>query len=269
MTQAAIRKLIADSITTALEAQAANMENAKNTNKNPYPREAPLARKCSYKEFMSCQPFNFKGLEGAVGLIRWFEHTKLVFSFSNRTEDYKVKLATDRGFIRPSTLPWGALVLFVKKKDGSFKMCIDYRELNKLTVKNRYPLPRIDDLFDQLQGSSIYLKIDLRSGYHQLRVSDEDIPKTAFKTRHIIDSQGLHVDHDKIEADKNWVSPTTPTKIRQFLGIDDYYRVFIKDFSKIAKSLTEVTQKTRSISGAKTKRQLFNCLSKSFVKLQY
>ncbi|GJZ64283.1 putative reverse transcriptase domain-containing protein [Tanacetum coccineum] len=75
----------------------------------------------------------------------------------------------DRGFIRPSTSPWGAPVLFVKKKDGSFRMCIDYRELNKLTVKNRYPLPRIDDLFDQLQGSSVYSKIDLRSGYHQLR----------------------------------------------------------------------------------------------------
>ncbi|GJW34232.1 hypothetical protein Tco_0054264 [Tanacetum coccineum] len=84
---------------------------------------------------------------------------------------------SDRGFIRPSTSPWGAPVLFVKKKDGSFRMCIDYRELNKLTVKNRYPLPRIDDLFDQLQGSSVYSKIDLRSGYHQLRVRDEDIPK--------------------------------------------------------------------------------------------
>nr|GEU89288.1 putative reverse transcriptase domain-containing protein [Tanacetum cinerariifolium] len=248
----------------------------------------------------------------------------------------------------------GAPVLFVKKKDGSFRMCIDYRELNKLTIKNCYPLPRIDDLFDQLQGSSVYSKIDLRSGYHHLRVRDEDIPKTAFRTRyehyefqvmafgltnapavfmdlmnrvckkyldkfvivfidiliysrnkeehanhpsiilellrkeklyakfskcdfwigvvqflgHIINSQGLHVDPAKIEAVKNWASPTTPTEIRQFLGLADYYRRFIKDFSKIAKSLTELTRKTRSISGAKTKRQLFNCLSRSFVKLQ-
>ncbi|GJS73254.1 putative reverse transcriptase domain-containing protein [Tanacetum coccineum] len=90
----------------------------------------------------------------------------------------------DKGFIRPSSSPWGAPVLFVKKKDGSFWMCIDYWELNKLTVKNRYPLPRIDDLFDQLQGSSVYSKIDLRSGYHQLRVREEDIPKTAFRTRY-------------------------------------------------------------------------------------
>ncbi|GJQ96767.1 putative reverse transcriptase domain-containing protein [Tanacetum coccineum] len=90
----------------------------------------------------------------------------------------------NRGFIRPSTSPWGSPVLFVKKKDESFRMCIDYQELNKLTVKNYYPLPRIDDLFDQLQGSSTYSKIDLRSGYHQLRVRDEDIPKTAFRTRY-------------------------------------------------------------------------------------
>nr|GFB51410.1 putative reverse transcriptase domain-containing protein [Tanacetum cinerariifolium] len=89
---------------------------------------------------------------------------------------------SDKGFIRPSSSPWGAPVLFVKKKDGSFRMCIDYRELNKLTVKNCYPLPRIDDLFDQLQGSSIHSKIDLRSGYHQLRVREADIPKTTFRT---------------------------------------------------------------------------------------
>ncbi|GKG03080.1 hypothetical protein Tco_0310716, partial [Tanacetum coccineum] len=91
---------------------------------------------------------------------------------------------SDKGFIRPSSSPWGAPFLFVKKKDGSFWMCIDYRELNKLTVKNRYPLPRIDDLFDQLQGSSVYSRIDQRLGYHQLRVREEDIPKTAFRTRY-------------------------------------------------------------------------------------
>nr|GEU80248.1 putative reverse transcriptase domain, ribonuclease H-like domain, aspartic peptidase domain protein [Tanacetum cinerariifolium] len=90
----------------------------------------------------------------------------------------------EKGFIRPSSSPWGAPVLFVKKKDGSFRMCIYYCELNKLTVKNRYPLPRIDDLFDQLQGSSMYSKIDLQSRYHQLHIKEADIPITAFRTRY-------------------------------------------------------------------------------------
>ncbi|GJZ07986.1 putative reverse transcriptase domain-containing protein [Tanacetum coccineum] len=207
---------------------------------------------------------------------------------------------SDKGFIRPISSPWGALVLFVKKKDGSFRMCIDYRELNKLTVKNRYPLPRIDDLFDQLQGSSIYSKIDLRSGYHQLKVREQDISKTAFRTRyghyefqvmpfgltnaptdkkeheehlkailellkkeklyakfskcefwipqvqflgHVIDNRGIHVHPAKIESIKDWASPKTPTEIRQYLGLAGYYRRFIEEFSKIAKSMTKLTQK--------------------------
>ncbi|GJT56521.1 hypothetical protein Tco_0991575 [Tanacetum coccineum] len=146
---------------------------------------------------------------------------------------------SDKGFIRPSSSPWGAPVLFVKKKDGSFRMCIDYRELNKLTVKNRYPLPRIDDLFDQLQGSSVYSKIDLRSGYHQLRNEQEHeehlkqilellkkeelyakfskcefwIPKVQF-LGHVIDNKGIHVDPAKIESVKDWASPKSPTEIR-------------------------------------------------------
>ncbi|GKB31352.1 hypothetical protein Tco_0870753 [Tanacetum coccineum] len=92
----------------------------------------------------------------------------------------QLKELSNKGFIRLSSSPWGAPMLFVKKKDGSFCICIDYRKLNKLTVKNRYPLPRINDLFDQLQGSNVYSKIDLRSGYHQLRIREEDIPITSF-----------------------------------------------------------------------------------------
>ncbi|GJT04495.1 putative reverse transcriptase domain-containing protein [Tanacetum coccineum] len=123
---------------------------------------------------------------------------------------------SNKGFIRLSSSPWGTLVLFVKK-DGSFRMCINYQELNKLTVKNRYLLLRIDDLFDQLQGSNVYSKIDLRSG--------------------------IHVDPAKIESIKDWASPKTPTEIRQFLGLAGYYRRFIEGFSKIAKSMTKLTQK--------------------------
>ena len=89
-----------------------------------------------------------------------------------------------KGFIRPSTSPWGTPVLFAKKKDKTLRLCIDYRQLNRDTIKNQYPLPRIDDLFDQLRGARVYSKIDLRTGYHQLRVREADIPKTAFRTRY-------------------------------------------------------------------------------------
>ncbi|GJS54300.1 reverse transcriptase domain-containing protein [Tanacetum coccineum] len=253
----------------------------------------------------------------------------------------------DKGFIRPSSSPWGAPVLFIKKKDGSFRMCIDYKELNKLTVKNRYPLPRIDDLFDQLQGSQFFSKIDLRSGYHQLRVHKDDIPKTAFRTRyghfeftvmpfgltnapaifmdfmnrvcrpyldkfvivfidniliysktqkenvehlrlvlellkkeklyakfskcefwlrevqflgHVINGNGIHVDPSKIKAVKNWKAPRTPTEVRSFLGLAGYYHRFIENFFKIAKSLTILTQKSKTFEWGEEQELAFQTL---------
>nr|GEX86994.1 putative reverse transcriptase domain-containing protein [Tanacetum cinerariifolium] len=217
--------------------------------------------------------------------------------------EHQLKELFDKGFIIPSSSPWGAPFLFVKKKDGSFRMCIDYWELNKLTMKNRYPLSRIDDLFDQLQGSSVYSKIDLRSGYRQLRVQEKDIPKTAFRTRYghyefqvmpfsltkapavfidlmnrvckpyldkfvivFIDdiliyskSKQEHEEHLKfiLELLKKEQLYAKFSKCEfwipkvQFLGhvIDSqalagYYRRFIEGFSKIAKSMTKLTQKT-------------------------
>ncbi|GKC60086.1 putative reverse transcriptase domain-containing protein, partial [Tanacetum coccineum] len=221
----------------------------------------------------------------------------------------QLKELQDKGFIRPSSSPWGAPVLFVKKKDGSFRMIIDYKELNKLT------------------------KIDLRPGYHQLRVHDDDIPKTAFRTRyghfefivmpfgltnaptvfmdlmnrvcrpyldkfvimfiddiiiysktreehvehlrlvlellkkeklyakfskcefwlrevqflgHVINGNGIYIDPSKIKADKNWKAPRTPFEVRSFLGLAGYYRRFIENFSKIAKSLTILTRKSKT-----------------------
>nr|GEY64958.1 reverse transcriptase domain-containing protein [Tanacetum cinerariifolium] len=104
MTQTAIRQLVIDSVATALETQAETIENTNNANRNLEPREAPVAIKCSYKEFMSCQPFNFKGSEGAIGLIYWFEHTKSMFSRSNYTKDCRVKLAT--GTLTEEALSW-------------------------------------------------------------------------------------------------------------------------------------------------------------------
>jgi hypothetical protein len=88
----------------------------------------------------------------------------------------------DKGYIRPSASPCGAPVIFVSKKDGTQRMCVDYCSLNEVTIKNKYPLPRIDDLFDQLNGACVFSKIDPRSGYHQLKIRASDIPKTAFIT---------------------------------------------------------------------------------------
>ncbi|GKC71347.1 putative reverse transcriptase domain-containing protein, partial [Tanacetum coccineum] len=169
----------------------------------------------------------------------------------NRQVEFQIDLVpgAEPGFIRPSSSPWGAPVLFVKKKDGSFRMFIDYRKLKKLTVKNRHLLPRINDLFDQLQGSRVYSKIDLRSGYHQLKVCKEDIPKTAFRTcyghyefqvmpfgltnasatfmdfinrflGHMIDSEGVHVDPAKIESIKDWIARSMTTLTQKSVKFD-------------------------------------------------
>nr|GEX00346.1 retrotransposon protein, putative, Ty3-gypsy subclass [Tanacetum cinerariifolium] len=164
----------------------------------------------------------------------------------------QLKELQDKGFIRPSSLPWGALVLFVKKKDGSFRMCIDYRELNKLTVKNRYPLLRIDDLFDQLQGSQFFSKTDLRSGYPQLRLQEEDIPKTAFRTcyRHF-------------EFTAMPFGLTNAPEI--FMDLMNrvcrpYLDTFIENFSKIAKSFTILTQKSKTFEWGEEHELAFQTL---------
>ena len=105
---------------------------------------------------------------------------------SAKLKELKAQLQelVDGGFIRPNISPWGAPMLFVKKMDGTWRLCVDYRQLNKVTIRNKYPLPRIDDLFDQLRGAKVFSKIDLRSGYHQLRIRESDVPKTAFRTRY-------------------------------------------------------------------------------------
>ncbi|GJV84826.1 putative reverse transcriptase domain-containing protein [Tanacetum coccineum] len=428
MTQAVIRKLVVNSVTAALEAQAATMASTGNPNRNTNPTRTPAIKTGNYKDFISCQPFYFNGTEGIRKMekelynltvkgndlkpyVRRFQelivlcptmvpnNEKLLEAFigglprsnegnvtaskpqtleeainiaqsnnnyrntntNNRYNNHQLqqnrrqeavrayavtpsgnnraapvaripyRLApsemqelsnqlqeqADQGFIRPSPSPWGAPVLFVKKKDGSFRM-----------------LKRL-------------FKIDLRSGYHQLRVRDEDIPKTAFKTRykhyefqvmpfgltnapavfmdlmnrvckpyldkfvivfiddiliyshnkeehanhlriilellqkeklyakfskfdfwirimqflrHLIDSQGLHVDPAKIEAVKNWTSPTTPTEVLQFLGLTGYYRIFIEDFSKITKLLTKLTQKNKNYIWGEEQESAFQLL---------
>ncbi|GJZ59132.1 putative reverse transcriptase domain-containing protein [Tanacetum coccineum] len=157
---------------------------------------------------------------------------------------------SDKGFIRPSSSPWGAPILFVKKKDGSFRMCIDYRELNKLTVKNRYPLLSIDDLFDQLQGSVCkpYLDKFAIVFIDDILIYSKDEKEHEEHLKTILEllkkkKLGIHVDPAKIKSIKDWASPKTPTEIRQFLGLVGYYRRFIEGFSKIAKPMTKLTQK--------------------------
>ncbi|GJX68908.1 putative reverse transcriptase domain-containing protein [Tanacetum coccineum] len=169
---------------------------------------------------------------------------------------------SNKGFIRPSSSPWGTPVLFVKKKDGSFRNYIDYRELNKLTVKKRYPLLRIDDLFDQLQGSSVYSKIDLRSGYHQLRVRDEDIPKMAFRTRygHYEAEERCNAEHLTLILE---LLKKEEMYSRSFKGcLAGYYRRFNEGFSKIAKPVTKLTQKSVKFEWTEKAEAAFQLLKK-------
>ncbi|XP_031131817.1 uncharacterized protein LOC116033199 [Ipomoea triloba] len=237
----------------------------------------------------------------------------------------------------------------LKKKDGSLRLCIDYREVNRVTVKNKYPLPRIDDLFDQLKGAGVFSKIDLRSGYHQVRVAKEDVPKTAFRTRyghyeftimpfgvtnapaifmdlmnriflpyldkfvvafiddilvysktpeeheehfrtvlqtlgekklfaklskcefwkkevaflgHVITKEGIMVDPAKIRAVIEWEAPKSVTEIRSFLGLAGYYRRFVRDFSKIARPLTNLLKKSTKYKWEEECEQAFQELKK-------
>ncbi|GJZ13592.1 putative reverse transcriptase domain-containing protein [Tanacetum coccineum] len=201
-----------------------------------------------------------------------------------------------KGFIRPSSSPWGAPMLFVKKKDGSFRMCIDYRELNKLTIKNRYPLPRINDLFDQLQGLSMYSKIDLRSGYHQLRIKEEDMPITAFRTWYghfafqvmpfdrLMPDLLYTEDRDKEEHGKHLkivlellkkerlskpirvgAVPTQPTEVSQFIGLDGTIGRFIEDILVISKPQIKFDAERSEIRIGKIRRGSLSKHRRKFV----
>nr|GEV02082.1 reverse transcriptase domain-containing protein [Tanacetum cinerariifolium] len=198
MTQAAIRQLAVDSVATALETQVATMANANNANRYPKPREAPVVRKCSYKEFMSCQPSNFKDSEGAIGLIRWFERTKSVFSYSNCTEDCKVKFAT--GTLTEEALSWWNSFAQPIGIEEAYK--ITWVEFKKLLIKKN------EKLYAKFSKCEFWIHIMQFLG-------------------HIIDSRGLHVDPAKIEAFKNWETPTTPTeKHKKFTWKEDQESAF-------------------------------------------
>ncbi|KAJ9516510.1 hypothetical protein QJQ45_011138 [Haematococcus lacustris] len=261
----------------------------------------------------------------------------------------------EKGFIRPSTSPYAAGVLFVRKKDGTFRMCVDYRPLNRITIKNKYPLPRVENMLDRLHGATVFSKIDLRQGYHQIRIAPEDIPKTAFSTRyghfeftvlpfglcnapatfqrlmndifrqelddhvivylddilifsrtheeharhldrvlsllrqhklyaklskcefgrsqteflgHIITSTGIACDPSKLAAINSWPVPTTVHDVRSFLGLANYYRRFVNNFSSIAAPLTALTQadghdKQGKVTWTSTQQSAFDALKQA------
>ncbi|GJY90920.1 putative reverse transcriptase domain-containing protein, partial [Tanacetum coccineum] len=172
----------------------------------------------------------------------------------------------EKGFIRPSSSSWGALMLFVKKKDGSFRMCIDYRELNKLTIKNRYSLPRINDLFDQLQGLSMYSKINLRSGYHQLLIKEEDILINAFRTRYgHFEFQVMLFGLNKfVDEHNSLVNPNNITWNSKLCKsyLDKFVIVFIDDILIYSKDKKEHGEHLKIILELLKKEQLYAKFSK-------
>lgn len=258
-----------------------------------------------------------------------------------------------KGLIRPSVSPWGSPVLFQKKKDGTYRLCIDYRGLNKQTIKNKYPLPHIDDLLSQLSGAQVFSKIDLRSGYHQIRIKQEDIPKTAFRTRYghfefivlafgltnapatfmclmnnifhpyldefivvflddifvysksdkehalhlrktldilrahklyakmskcsfakdklvylgrVISKDGIHIDQDKVKTIVDWPIPKCVRDVRSFLGLAQFERAHVRDFSKIASPLTELTKKSHGFVWSDACQKAFETLKQKVVE---
>ncbi|GJZ18838.1 putative reverse transcriptase domain-containing protein [Tanacetum coccineum] len=193
-------------------------------------------------------------------------------SKEKRLED--VPIVRDFSGVFPEYLPGfppmrqGASVLFVKKKYGSFRMCIDYSELNKLTVKNRYPLPRIDDLFDQLQGSRVYSKIDMRSGYHQLRVREEDIPKTTFRTCYghyqfqvmpfgLTNAQAVFMDLMNRSEEEH---AGHLKLILEFLKKEELYAKFPKCEFWLSKPVTKLTQKSEKFDWNEKAKAAFQLL---------
>jgi hypothetical protein len=172
--------------------------------------------------------------------------------------ELKLKIAErqHKGYIRPGSSPWGALVLFVTKKDGSMRMCIDYRSLNEVTIKNKYPLPRIDDLFDQLQGAKYFSMIDLRSGYHQLRIKEADVQKTVFVT--------LYGQYEFTVMPFGLTNAPAFFMNKVFMEeLDKFVVVFIDDILIYSKSREDHEHHLRIVLGRLRAHQLYAKLSKS------
>ncbi|KAF8053947.1 hypothetical protein N665_1360s0008 [Sinapis alba] len=195
----------------------------------------------------------------------------------------QVRDLMDKGYIRESLSPCAVPVLLVPKKDGTWRMCVDCRAINNITIKYRYPIPRLDDMLDELSGSTVFSKIDLRSGYHQVRMKEGDEWKTAFKTKQglyewlvmpfgltnapstfmRLMNQGLKVDEEKVKAIQEWPTPTTIGHVRSFHGLASFYRRFVKDFSTIAAPMNSVIKKNVSFTWGPSQEESFNRLKHS------
>ena len=276
-----------------------------------------------------------------------------MYRLSEREKHEMQRQITDllaKGYIEPSQSPYGAPILFVSKKDGSLRMCMDWRALNKVTIKNRYPLPRIDDLLDQLNGATVFSGLDLTSGYHQIRISDEDVPKTAFRTPlghfqwkvlsfgltnapatfqaamnrmmapyigkfvlvylddilvysktaeeharhlelvlaklrehrffanrakcsfnkpeleflgHIVGREGVRVDPKKVQVVRDWIPPKDAHGVRRFLGLSNYFRRFIHQYSEKALPLTRLLRTNAQFHWGPEQQQAFEAIKQA------
>ncbi|KAF5471929.1 hypothetical protein F2P56_008688 [Juglans regia] len=170
----------------------------------------------------------------------------------------QIEKLLEKKFINPSSSPWGAPVLFVKKKDGTMRMCNNYRDLNKVTIKNKYPLPQIDDLLDKLQGASVFSKIELQSRYHQLKIKDQDVPKTAFWT-HYRHFEFLVIPFRLTNATTEFVDLMNQI-FRQYL--DNFVVVIIDDILIYSQSDEEQKEHLRIVLKILQEHQLYAKLSK-------
>jgi hypothetical protein len=175
-------------------------------------------------------------------------------------EELKVQLneLMDKGFIRPSSLPWGCPALFVKKKDQSLRLCVDYRTLNAVTIKNKYPLPHINILFDQLAGAKVFSKIDLHSGHHQIKIRPEDVPKTAFSSRYGL-YEYLVMSFGLTNAPAHFMYLINSVFM---LKLDKFVMVFIDDILVYSKTEEEHEQHLRIILQRLCDHQLYAKFSK-------